>query len=163
MKQIIEWIVEKWYDVQDKFRRLVYRIYDLDLKEYKYKHKNYAKIEDDSEFIWGILSPDQNEYSQPNIYSDNMFEIIYSRNLKQYYIAIKTDCNFPSAAIKALYLNKLLDKFKQFMIDNGYDLNYEFDFSSAPTVMCMAESIPELYTQFKIFVEGYKVYTYIKD
>jgi hypothetical protein len=51
------------------------------------------------------------------------------------------------------------------MLDNGYDIDEPYGFwMSQPYISCAAESIPELYTMFRIFVEGYKsVYRGEKD
>jgi hypothetical protein len=54
------------------------------------------------------------------------------------------------------YLRRLLDHFTKFMDDNKCDKNYDLClFCISPELKCKADNIPELYMNFKIFVEGY--------
>lgn len=127
------------------------------------KHK-YSDWEDndrncgDLKFIWGIKSYDCLTSAPANLYTMNDIDIIYSRKTGLYTLGIETAYTFEnSKQCEAEYLNSLLQMFTQFMIDNNYKIDEPYMFwMGQPGINYFAESIPSLYTQFRIFVEGYK-------
>ena len=90
----------------------------------------------------------------------NDIDINYSREKKRYILSIETAYWFETQEGVVEYLQSLLKHFTKFMDEQGYDKNAEYRFwMSQPSLLLEEENIPELYTNFKIFVEGYtKVY-----
>ncbi len=140
---------------------------------YQIKHKIYcaymkSKYPDwedndyncgDLKFIWGIKSGDDLSSVPANFYTMNDIDITYSRKTGLYSLGIETAYMFENSKQgEAEYLNDLLQKFTQFMLDNNYDIDEpHMLWMSMPVINDFAESISDLYTQFRIFVEGYKV------
>ncbi|MFA6780235.1 MAG: hypothetical protein WCU80_10720 [Paludibacteraceae bacterium] len=129
--------------------------------KYKLKYTNY--IEDGRhygslEHIWGVTSYDDFTGSEANLYTMNDIDITYDRDSKLYMLGIETAYMFkePKKQNECEYLKELLDFFDKYMDAMG--LSKSFDkclFFSQPTILTSAESIEELYMNFKIFVEGY--------
>jgi len=92
----------------------------------------------------------------------NDIDITYDRETKKYSLGIETAYMFkePRKKNECKYLKQILDAFTKFMDDNNYSKDYDVClFMSNPSTDTSAESIEELYMNFKIFVKGYcKVY-----
>ena len=137
---------------------LKYRFNDW---RYKLKYPDY--VEDSKhcgslEHIWGVTSYDDLTGSEANLYTMNDIDITYDRDSKLYMLGIETAYMFkePRKQNECEYLRELLDFFDKYMDAMG--LSKSFDkclFFSQPTILTSAESIEELYMNFKIFVEGY--------
>lgn len=112
---------------------------------------------DELEFIWGMRSGEDLSGEAADLYTMNDIEIDYYGKKNAYLLSVETAYLFEDKDKEIKYLCWLLDRFTDFMDINGYEKDepYMFFFSSA-TTMSEAESIPELYTNFRIFVEGYK-------
>jgi len=130
---------------------------------FKMKHKYHDYIEDeynygDLKFIWGIKSWDDLSGKDANIYTMNDIEIDYDRKSKEYILSIETIYHFKEGNLgEVSYLDKLLNAFTKFMIENNYNTNEPYTLYLMQTEnIWRANDIPTLYTQFKLFVEGYK-------
>jgi hypothetical protein len=160
MKKIIDYIK---YDV------LGYVQYNIigKIKSYfyvkKYK-KLYLDWEDneyncgDTKFIWGIKSWDDLTGKDCNFYTMNDIDITYDRKTKEYYIGIETAYMFQGnrKEEECKYLRQLLDAFTKFMDNNSYPKDDDYClFMTNPSISTRAKSIEELYTNFRIFVEGF--------
>ena len=126
----------------------------------RYKYHDWEDNEyncGDLKFIWGIKSADDLTNSEPNFYTMNDIDITYNRKTGLYSLGIETSYLFDDGKrSEAAYLNGILKKFTEFMEERGYNISAPYVlWMSQPTINCFAESIPELYTQFRIFVEGY--------
>ena len=127
------------------------------------KHK-YIDWEDneyncgDIKFIWGIKSYDCLVSGPANIYTMNDIDITYSRKTGLYSLGLETAYLFEEGKVgEVKYLDNLLNEFTKFMNENGYNTNEPYTFFlCSPIVERFAKTIPELYTQFRIFVEGYR-------
>lgn len=110
--------------------------------------------------IWGVTSWDDLSGKDACIYTMNDIDITYDRKTKKYMLGIETAYMFKDKSAECNYLRGLLDAFTKFMDDNNYLKNKEFFlFFNNPILQTTADSIEELYTNFRIFVEGYcKVY-----
>ena len=126
---------------------------------------NYSKLENDNDyifknlkFIWGIKSPDDLSSSEANIWTMNDIEIYYDDTNKKYTLSIEAIYYFDNGKKGEIkYLKRLLNEFTKYMIDNNYNINEEYPLQYLYTSdMWSANSIPELYARFKIFVNGYE-------
>lgn len=143
----------------------------LEVLKYKYQIRQYKKLypdyEDDEyncgelKHIWGIKSWDDLTKADACLYTMNDIDITYDREQKLYYLGIETAYVFKDKeSSECHYLKELLNAFTKFMQDNDYstESNFSLHFGSTNT-STSAKSIEELYTNFRIFVEGYcKIY-----
>lgn len=73
-----------------------------------------------------------------------------------YSLGIETAFLFNDRADEARYLREQLEKFTEYMEQNHYSTNEKYSiFFERPFISLESESIEELYTQFRIFVEGF--------
>jgi hypothetical protein len=151
--------------------KLEYKIGDIQSYFYNRKCKKlYPDYEDNeyncgsSKFIWGVKSWDDLSGADCNIYTMNDIDVTYNRESKLYMLGIETAYMFkePRKENECKYLKRLLEAFTKFMDDNNYSKEYDYClFMSSSVIDDEAESIEELYINFKIFVEGYcKVYNF---
>ncbi len=114
------------------------------------------EAEERYEFVWGIKSYDDLSSSEANLFTMNDIDIIFDKEEKVYYLGIETAYMFEEKKAESRYLSTLLDAFSDFMKEKGYDTEEPYFLWMSPVSLEMrAESIPTLYTNFKIFVEGY--------
>lgn len=108
-------------------------------------------------FVWGVKSFDDLSSAPACMHTLNDIDIIYDRKHKDYYLGIETAYIFTNKLAEVEYVNKLLAVFTDFMEKNNYDTNQSYCFFMNNFNMELkAKSIPELYTMFRIVVEGYK-------
>lgn len=134
-------------------------------KEKKRCQKLYADWKDDEyncgplKYIWGIKSYDDlSETRDANFYTLNDLDIYFNRDNKLYMLSLETIYSFETVADRIKYLNRLLNTFREYMINNSlFDSNYDpfFLYIYNYGKMFEAESLTELYYKFKIFVTGY--------
>lgn len=113
--------------------------------------------EDESmKFIWGIKSWDDLSSASACLYTMNDIDIVYDKKREVYMLGVETAYLFESYADECEYLRKCLDAFTKYMDDNRLEKNRPYIlFMSNPCTSMEAETIEELYTNFKIFVDGY--------
>lgn len=144
--QLLEWIKSKYS----------YRQYEKDYKilEEKYGDPN---LEDDFlKHIWGVTSWDDLSSSDSNLYTMNDIDITYDKKSKKYMLGIETAYIFKDYQSECNYLKKCLNAFTKYMDANNLNKNKKFFlFFSEPQITTSADSIEELYTNFKIFVDGF--------
>ncbi len=151
----IERIKDKYYSSK------VYDLYYNVRKHYlSFKYPDYEDNEfncGELKFIWGIKSSDDMHDQPANFYTMNDIDICYDRKSRLYMLGIETAYLFTSKSEELNYLTGLLDKFTEFMMVNGHSI-YEEPclYMSQPSITTCATSIPNLYMQFKMFVNGYK-------
>lgn len=150
MNKITIWIYNQFYNFKDwaHSRYMKHKYSDWEDNEY-----NCGEIK----FIWGIKSYDCLVSGPANIYTMNDIDITYDRKTGLYELGVETVYMFDEDKIgEVKYLDGLLKAFTDFMTANRYSIDEPYTFFMSPSINCEAESIPELYTQFRIFVEGYK-------
>lgn len=120
---------------------------------------------DNIQFIWGIKSWDDLSSGEPNLYTMNDLDITYNKDTKLYYLSVETVYHFDEGKIEEVkYLNYLLAKFTGYMKQNNLNINAPYDFWVGGQILLRGKTIPELYTQFRIFVAGYNaVYGGVED
>ena len=145
------------------FRQIHYFFAELGMrkleKRYKDMEKKYGNCsleDDDFKFIWGVKSWDDLSGADACLHTMNDIDIIYDKKRKIYMLGIETAYMFDSYADECQYLRKCLDAFTKYMDDNDLKKNESFAlFMSNPCTSMKAETIEELYINFKIFVDGF--------
>lgn len=120
------------------------------------KHDEYLLETDDIKFIWGKKSCTDLSDSDASLYTINDIDIVYDKKENKYMLGIETAYIFENHAAECSYLKDCLAAFTKYMDDNGLKKNepYRFFMNDLCTSM-EADSIEELYTNFKIFVDGF--------
>lgn len=133
-------------------------------KEMKRCKKMYPDWEDNEfncgplKFIWGVLSEDNIRPCEPSFYSLNDIDICYNRDTKKYLLGIETIYLFETAEEEIEYLERLLKEFTKYTKETHRKYRKN-DFGLKPLShgeLFVADSIEELYFNFKLFVHGYK-------
>ena len=148
------WLLDKIYDFKTE---RAYR------KEYKYfekmdnKYGNCTLETDDYKFIWGVKSCHDLTGHDASMYTMNDIDITYDKKNKVYMLSIETAYMFETYEDECDYLKDCLNAFTKYMDDNGLNKNepYRLLFVSNPCISFKEETIEELYTNFKIFVDGF--------
>lgn len=144
-KQIHYWRTERAYKKEEKYNKTMDK-----------KYGDCAIETDDYKFIWGITSWDDLSGHAANMYTMNDIDITYDKQKKEYMLGIETAYAFETYASECNYLQKCLNAFTKYMEDNGLDKNKPYRlFMSNPYTDMVADSIEDLYTNFKIFVDGF--------
>ena len=145
-------------------KKILWIITDIKWKLYDKKTlSKYPDWKDDAynleeyKFIWGVKSWDELSTGDCNMFTMNDIDITYNRETKKYFLEVETIYQFDEGKIgEVKYLQGLLKAFTKFMEQNNYDINVPYELSwGQPKIDMVADSIPELYTSFRIFVEGY--------
>lgn len=108
-------------------------------------------------FIWGVISHDDMTATVPSFYSMNDLDICYNRDTKKYLLGLETIYSFLDTGYELQYLEDLLAAFTKFMKDTKRKVT-SADLTLLPFSMgelFIADSIEELYLNFKLFVRGY--------
>ena len=125
-------------------------------KEMDEKYGDCTLETDDIKFIWGVKSFDDLSSSNACLYTMNDIDLTYDKQKREYMLGIETAYMFDSYDDECKYLSDCLKAFTKYMDDNGLNKNEPFRlFMSNPCTNMVANSIEELYTNFKIFVNGY--------
>lgn len=128
-------------------------------KYYNKIEKEYGDVnkeDDEFKFIWGIKSYDDLCSAECGLMTMNDIDIVYNKKEKMYYLEVETAYGFDNYEREYKYLKNLLEVFTKYMDDNNLNKNEPFGlFMSQPCTDLKAKSIEELYTNFKIFVNGY--------
>ena len=144
-KQIYDFRSERAWRKEEKY-----------IKEMDKEYGDYTLETDDLKFIWGVKSFDDLSSSNACLYTMNDIDIIYDKKKKEYILGIETAYLFKTYNDECKYLSDCLKAFTKYMDDNGLNKNEPFRlFMNNPCTNMVANSIEELYTNFKIFVNGY--------
>lgn len=140
------WLFDKYkYKKEEKY-----------YEEMEKKYGNYALETDDFKFIWGVKSWDDLTGADACMYTMNDIDITYDKKEKVYMLGIETAYLFSNYADKCSYLRDCLKAFTKYMDDNGLKKNKPYKlFMSNPCTSTEAKTIEDLYTNFKIFVDGF--------
>lgn len=141
----------------DDFRtEIAWRKEEKYFKEMNEKYGDCSLETDDMKFIWGIKSWDCLSPSDANLNTMNDIDITYDKEKKAYMLGVETAYIFKSYADECQYLQACLKAFTKYMDDNGLNKNepYRLFMNNLGTNMT-AETIEELYVNFKIFVDGF--------
>ncbi|WP_440110140.1 hypothetical protein [Paenibacillus sp. QZ-Y1] len=126
---------------------------------YSNKYDDYADDEYNLghlKHIWGIKSGIDFTGNKAHFYSMNDIDITYDRKNKLYSLGVETAIGFENKNEECEYLRELLGYFTEFMTENNHSMDYDkVFFCSSPSILSSADSVEELYINFKIYVEGY--------
>lgn len=151
--------------IQELFTKIRLLIYNLrSAKQEKQCRKKYPDYNGetaydcgDYKFIWGVKSSIDLCSEPACLHTMNDIDLIYSREKKRYILSIETALWFDKKEDEIAYLISLLDAFTKYMRANNLPTDEPYKFwMSQPSILLEGETIPEVYTNFKIFVEGYK-------
>ena len=144
-KQIYDFRSERAWRKEEKYN-----------KEMDEKYGDCTLETDDIKFIWGVKSFDDLSSSNACLYTMNDIDLTYDKQKREYMLGIETAYMFDSYDDECKYLSNCLKAFTKYMDDNGLNKNEPFRlFMNNPCTNMVANSIEELYTNFKIFVNGY--------
>lgn len=108
-------------------------------------------------FVWGVKAYDDLTDCDANLNTMNDIELIYLKDKNKYIVGIETIYGFESEDGKYDYLEYLLQKFADFMDENGYNTNeniyYGYVFGKG--LNSEFDSIEECYAMFKLLVSVY--------
>lgn len=143
-KQIDDFLTERAYKKENKYA-----------EEMDKKYGNCALETDDYKFIWGVKSWDDLSGAEACMYTMNDVDIVYDKKKKLYMLGVETAYMFETHADECEYLKDCLKAFTKYMDDNGLNKNEPYRLlMSNPCTSMEAGTIEELYTNFKIFVNG---------
>ena len=116
----------------------------------------YNDDDENIEFIWGVKSWDDLSGANACLYTMNDIDITYDKNEKVYMLGVETAYLFKTYGDECQYLKDCLNAFTKYMDDNGLNKNEPYRlWMGNPCTSMEAETIEELYTNFKIFVDGF--------
>lgn len=142
--------------IHDFRTEIAYRKEEKYTKEMDNKYGDCSLEDDDFKFIWGIKSWDCLSGSDANLYTMNDIDITYDKKKQEYILGVETAYIFKNYAAECDYLKYCLKAFTKYMDDNGLNKNRPYDlFFRDSCTSTTAKSIEELYTNFKIFVDGF--------
>ena len=140
-KQIDDFLIERSYKYCKKMNK---------------KYGNYTLETDDYKFIWGVKSWDDLSGADACMFTMNDIDIIYDKKNKIYMLGVETAYMFDTYEDQCRYLKNCLNAFTKYMDDNKLKKNEPYMlFMSNPCTRIKANTIEELYTNFKIFVDGF--------
>lgn len=124
-----------------------------------YTELNEDCTENDSQkLIWGIKSCDDWSDSPCNLLTMNDFEIVYLKDKKKYIFSVETIYEFKEGYEgETAYLKNILDKFTNWMKENGYHTERKiriWQFGKV-NLNCEFDSIEDVYATFRYMVEGF--------
>lgn len=142
--------------IDDFFTERALKKYDKDCREMDRKYGNYMLEDDDYKFIWGVKSWDDLSGKDVSMYTMNDIDLIYNKKEKRYEFDVETAYMFETYEAECQYLKDCLNAFTKYMNNNGLNTNEQFMLFMNDTCCSMkADTIEELYTNFKVFVDGF--------
>ena len=144
-KQIHDFLREREYRKEEKYG-----------EEMDEKYGDYSLENDDFRFVWGVKSYDDLSSKDANLYTMNDIDIVYDKQKEQYVLGVETAYEFKDHISECNYLRRCLNEFTKYMDTNGLkkDKPYNLFFRNSQ-INTTASTIEDLYTYFKIFVDGF--------
>ena len=147
------WLLDK---IDDFKTEIALRKESRYLEEMDKKYGDCTLETDDFKFIWGVKSWDDLTGHDASMYTMNDIDITYDKENKVYMLGVETAYMFETHEAECNYLKDCLNAFTKYMDDNGLKKNEPYRlFMSNPCTSMKAETIEKLYTNFKIFVDGF--------
>ena len=158
-----------WYGKLNKYFPFNIIQYFIDKHEEKITEEYYNDYNEDftenssMKFIWGLKSYDDLSNYDANLETMNDIDLIYLKDEKKYILGVETAYMFNSKEAEKEYFKTLLDKFTEWMEEQGYNTNstlnpygdmYEI-FSGGININTHFNTIEDAYRTFKLLVNGY--------
>lgn len=109
--------------------------------------------------IWGIRSYMDLSSVPCGLLSMNDFDVTYLKDENKYILSVETALGFEDEHDKYEYMKWTLDKFTEWMEQNGYDTTKEFAlhevFTNGININTKFESLEDCYAGFKMMVNGF--------
>lgn len=147
IKQIHNYISDKRFNKEMKLEEELYN--------------KYGDCENDKiKLIFGTLSGDEmvTRYGA-TLYTMNDLDVLYDKETKKYSASVEAIYQWDNKENIVVYLQSLLSKFTQYMIDNNLNTNCHISFYDMfygkIAIDCESDSIEECYARFKFMVDGY--------
>lgn len=130
-------------------------------RKYRRKYSDFHSLDNSDDgnykFIWGVKSPNDLCQSEACLHTINDIELLYSRDAQKYILNIETAYWLETKKNEISYLEQLLEDFTKYMKEQGLNTQDPYRFwMSDPDSLFEGDMISEVYTGFRIFVEGYK-------
>jgi hypothetical protein len=115
---------------------------------------------DGMKHIWGILSyGDLSGSQESNLYTMNDFDLTYLEDEKKYILSVETIYEFSEVRGDKSYIDRILSKFTNWMVDNKYATDYEISlhevFTKGLNINTHFDSIEQAYGVFKLLATAY--------
>lgn len=158
-----------WYGKLSKHFPFNIIQYFIDKHEEKITEEYYNDYNEDftenssMKFIWGLKDYDDLSGCDTNLETMNDIDLIYLKDEKKYILSVETVYMFSSKEKEKEYFKALLDKFTEWMEEQGYNTNstlnpygdrYEI-FTRGININTEFDTIEDAYRTFKLLVNGY--------
>ena len=142
--------VRSWFVSMREIDDLIDGLKDADLTKTQMENEDYK-------FVWGVKSQDDLSSSEPSLYTMNDIDIVLRKSDNKYVLDIETAYWFDTKDDEIKYLERLLGLFTDYMTQNNYKTDDQYIlWMSQPTADMSERTLADLYTNFRIFVEGFK-------
>lgn len=140
----------------DYIREFILNNYGFDINDCAIDFDPYYENEI-MKFIWGIKSWDDLSGSDACLHTMNDIELDYFKDKNKYILSIETIFEFEKEEYKLSYINRCLDAFTKFMVENGYNTEVKPHWWDVfgDGMNTYFDSIEECYGMFKLLVNGY--------
>jgi len=118
----------------------------------------YSQV--DSTFIWGDLSSNISEEStEDNMFILDIININKNPENNKYYLTMDINIHFNNHEEEKGYIKLLFDKLTNWMNFKSFNINQELDmckiFTNGYNIKSEFDTIEELYSYFRLLVNGY--------
>ena len=158
-----------WYGKLTKYFPFNIIQYFIDKHEEKIVEEYYNDYNEDftenssMKFIWGLKSYDDLSSCDANLETMNDIDLIYLKDEKKYILGVETAYMFNSKEAEKEYFKHLLDKFTEWMEEQGYNTNSTLNpyddmceiFTKGININTHFDTIEDAYRTFKLLVNVY--------
>ena len=158
-----------WYGKLSKHFPFNIIQYFIDKREEKITEQYYNDYNEDftenssMKFIWGLKSYDDLSSCDANLETMNDIDLIYLKDENKYILSVETIYMFNSKEAEKEYFKDLLDKFTEWMEEQGYNTNSTLNpyddmceiFTKGININTHFDTIEDAYRTFKLLVNVY--------
>ena len=158
-----------WYGKINKHFPFNIIQYFIDKHEEKITEQYYNDYNEDftenssMKFIWGLKDCDDLSSCDANLNTMNDIDLIYLKDENKYILSVETIYMFNSKEAEKEYFKDLLDKFTEWMEEQGYNTNSTLNpyddmceiFTKSININTHFDTIEDAYRTFKLLVNVY--------
>ena len=158
-----------WYGKINKHFLFNIIQYFIDKHEEKITEQYYNDYNEDftenssMKFIWGLKDCDDLSSCDANLNTMNDIDLIYLKDENKYILSVETIYMFNSKEAEKEYFKDLLDKFTEWMEEQGYNTNSTLNpyddmceiFTKGININTHFDTIEDAYRTFKLLVNVY--------